>query len=121
MLILNQIDKILVIFCLHNENITAMFKPIPNSKIRIHLALFQRNAIKFLQYYNTKQCKNSGSFQLIQWLLGTRTEFETFRISCNPFDYLPQPTLTTPINTIPQHDHIKDFMRDVKKDAKLFP
>ena len=84
----------------------------------IHLTMSQRNLLKFIQYYNTKQCKIYGSFPLEQWLLITRNEFETFRISCNPFDYISTPT--TPIATIPAHYPIKEFMRGIKRDASRF-
>ena len=63
-----------------------MFKLIPNNKNRIYVALPQRDSVKFIQYYNTKQCMNNGSFILEKWLIVTRHEFETFRISCNPFN-----------------------------------
>ena len=43
--------------------------------------------------------------------------FEIFCISCNPFDYLHPP----PVNTIPIHDTIEDFMRGIKRDASDFP
>ena len=47
--------------------------------------------------------------------------FETFRISFNPFDYLPQPTPLIPVSTITTHDLIKDFMRGIERDANNFP
>ena len=94
-----------------------MHKMKGDKKQRIHLTMFQRNSLKFIQYYSINQFKTNGSFTLEQWLLIKRNEFEAFRISCNPFDYIPTPT--TPINTIPTHDPIKEFMRDIKRDAVL--
>ena len=54
MIILNQIDTILDIFCLDDESIKVTHKSIPNKNTRIHCTLYQRNAVKFLQYCNTK-------------------------------------------------------------------
>ena len=64
MLILNQVHTILYIFCLNNESINIMYKLIPKNKTRIYSTLPQRNAIKFLQDYYTKQFRNNGSFPL---------------------------------------------------------
>ena len=121
MLLINQIDTILDIIILDEEGLKVVFKSIPKNKNRIRLSILQRNTVKFLQYYNTKQYRTNGSFPLEKWLIITREESEPFRISCNPFEYIPQPTFTSlPINTLPTHGPIKDFMRGVKKDASNF-
>ena len=96
-----------------------VYKIVGDKIFRLHFTMSQWNALKFAQYYNTKQWRNHGSFPLDQWLLSIRNEFEIFHISCNPFDYLLNPT--TPITTVPTHDPIKDFMRGIKWDNSNFP
>ena len=96
---------ILDIICLDNENMKEIYQMKGDRKQRVHLTMSQRNSLKFIQYYNTKQFKMHGSFPLEQWLLISINKFETFRISYNPFDYLSTPT--NPIITIPINDLIK--------------
>ena len=59
---------LLLLFCLDDKHITVIFKSIPNNKTRICFTISQHNAVKSLQYYNTKQCRNSF-FPLSHWLL----------------------------------------------------
>ena len=108
-------------FSLNDENIKAMYNLLPTNKIIIGFTISQCNSAKFLQYYNTKQCKTSGSFPLKTWLIVTRNEFETFQKSCNPCDYLPYLTTTAPVHKILTHDPIKDVVRGVKKRCQYSP
>ena len=56
MLQLNKVVTILDIICLDDENMKEIYKMKGNKKQRIHLTISQRNSLKFILYYNTKQC-----------------------------------------------------------------
>ena len=85
-LILNEIYTILDIISSNYDKFKAVYKSAPSRKPRTYLSMSQRHSIKFLQYYNIKQCRAQGSFPFSQWLIVIREEFETFCISCNTFD-----------------------------------
>ena len=57
MLILNEIDTILDTIILGDEELKAVYEPTPGTKPRQHLSISQHHTIKFLQYYNIKQCR----------------------------------------------------------------
>ena len=122
-ILINKIDIALDIFSLDNGHIKTMYKILPNKETRIKFTISQRYSVKFLQYYNVKKCRTSGFFPLESQQIVTRNEFEMFHISCDPFNYLLQPTsgVPNPLSTFSAHDSIKDCTRGVKRDASIFP
>ena len=54
----NKIDTILDIVCLDDENMKEIYKIVSDKKLRLHFTMSQRNSLKFIQDYNTKQCRN---------------------------------------------------------------
>ena len=81
MLIFNDVNTIIDIITLNDEEVKALYTSTTKPKPKHHLKMSQINCIKFLKYYNMKQCRACGSFPLKNWLKVTRENFETFRIS----------------------------------------